>query len=100
MILVWSDPDGDPIAVASESIVGLSILAGAEPAGTVTLVHTVATADRPFLVAAPFKEVLDAWTQARTSGGASGQPGFHGWPVNWWDTLSPPAWKPQGGWPK
>jgi hypothetical protein len=63
VIVAFVDPDGDPIAVESESIVGLSILAGS--GGAVTLVHTTATADRPFQVAAPFAAVLDTWTAAR-----------------------------------
>lgn len=104
MILHFEDQDGDPVAIESASIIGISV-------GTVTGPHRNLLASRvtliwadgvpqPFMVASAFADVLELWTAARESGGTPGRPGYHGWPVNWWDPAEPPAWKPQAGWPK
>jgi hypothetical protein len=107
VILSWTDQDGDPVAIESASIIGISV-------GTVTGPHraipprsvTLIWADgvpQPFMVAAPFAGVLELWTAARESGGTPGRPGYHGWPVNWWDphpsTVMPgaPSWWPKTG---
>lgn len=84
-VLVFSDHDGDPVAVESSAIVGLSVGAvnGPQRAGAdvrVTLIWA-AGATQPFMAATPFAEVLDAWTAARQAGGVGGMPGYHGWPV-------------------
>jgi hypothetical protein len=79
VILAFTDHDGDPIAVDSERIRGLSVGAIARPhpadqSFTVTLVW-VADVPQPFMVAASFAEVLDLWTQAREATAPSSVPG-------------------------
>ena len=106
MILAFLDQEGDPIAIESANIMAVSIgkLNGprtADDNGIVTLIWTVGgPVNRPFMTRQPFAEVLEAWTAARESGGTPGRPGYHGWPVNWWDAAAPPPWAPKGGWPK
>lgn len=106
MILSFVDHDGDPVSVESATIVGLSVgsLNGPRESGAdlrVTLIWA-AGVGQPFMVAAPFDEVLAAWTNARTSGGVDDRPGFHGWPVNWWEPHpsstfpGPAAWTAKG----
>lgn len=92
MILSWVDHEGDEVAIESAAIIGISVGTVTRPLPrpvgapdiTVTLVWCAGAA-QPFMVAAPFAEVLDAWKAARTAGPPSEQPGFHGWPVNWWE---------------
>lgn len=69
-VLTFQDQDGDPVAVDSKLIVGLSVgtVNGPHRAGadvTVTLIWTLGTGDRPFMVAAPFADVLRRWTESR-----------------------------------
>jgi hypothetical protein len=105
LILTWLDHDGDPVAVESASIVGLSVgsLNGPRAAEVRVTLIWAAGVGQPFMVPAPFADVLQAWTDARTSGGTPERPGFHGWPVNWWEphpsSLLPgaPAWAAKGG---
>lgn len=99
MILVWIDHEGDPVAIESALIIGISVGTVAGPhrdilPRSVTLIWA-AGVPQPFMVAAPFQEVLEAWASARESGGTPGRPGYHGWPVHWWDAAAPPAWAPQ-----
>lgn len=72
MILFFVDPDGDPVAVESDAIVGVTVgrITGPRAAeqvaqGTVTLIHTSATVDRPFMVASTFTDVVQTWATAR-----------------------------------
>lgn len=86
MILTFADHDGDPVAVESSSIVGLSVgtVNGPHPAPDpirVTLIWAAGAA-QPFMVAEPFADVAKAWELARQAGGTGGMPGFHGWPVH------------------
>lgn len=67
-VLVWQDQDGDPVAVDSERIIGLSVgsLNGPHRTGadvTVTLIWTDAA--QPFMVAASFADVLHRWIESR-----------------------------------
>lgn len=64
MILNFSDPDGDPIAFESSTIVGLAVGVSDARDGPVT-VTVVATVGGTFKVADPYAEVHRAWTQAR-----------------------------------
>ncbi len=104
MILTFADHEGDPIAVESAAVVGLSVgtINGPQRAGAevrVTLIW-VAGASQPFMVAEPFATVLDAWTAARQAGGTGGLPGYHGWPVHPLHPSSlltgPAAWATKG----
>lgn len=99
MILEFSDQDGDDVAIESSCIVGISV--GVVGEMTVTLVWTLGTGDRPFMVAAPFADVLRAWERARTAGGKAEQPGFHGWPLQYPHPSSvlpgAPAWGAKRG---
>lgn len=109
MILIFSDNDGDEVAVESATIVGLSIgaLNGPKPAEAadvrVTLVWC-AGVPAPFMVGAPFAEVLEAWQAARVAGPPPDLKGSHGWPVNWLDpALKLPGsapWAAMSGGPK
>lgn len=67
MIVVWSDHDGDPVAVDTATIVGLSVGDVTRPRATpvrVTLIWAQGVAE-PFKVAAPFADVLRRWTESR-----------------------------------
>jgi len=69
VILSWQDHDGDSVAVLASAIVGLSVgtINGPRTPGadvTVTLIWAAGAA-QPFMVAAPFAEVLGAWSEAR-----------------------------------
>lgn len=69
MILTFADHDGDPVAVESAQIVGLSVgsLNGPrKPDATITVTLIwAAGAPQPFMVAASFADVLHRWTEAR-----------------------------------
>jgi hypothetical protein len=78
VILAFRDHEGDPVAVDSAAIVGLSVGTINGPRKpdadvTVTLVWARGVA-QPFMVAAPFAEVLDLWTRAREARMAHGAP--------------------------
>lgn len=78
MILCFQDHEGDSIAVDATAIVGLSVgtINGPHKPGaavTVTLVWA-AGVSQPFMVAAPFAEVLDLWTRARQATLPTGAP--------------------------
>jgi hypothetical protein len=109
VILTWADHEGDPVSVESSSIVGISVgslngprAATDTPDLRVTLIWCAGAA-QPFMVAAPFAEVMEAWSAARTAGPPPELKGIHGWPVNWWEphpsTVMPgaPAWGAKGG---
>lgn len=104
-VLVWADHEGDEVAVESASIIGLSVgtVNGPhKPDATVrvTLIWAAGAA-QPFMVAADFSEVLEAWTAARQAGGTGGMPGYHGWPVHPMHPSSvltgPASWLAKGG---
>ena len=69
MIVVWADQDGDPVALDTRRIVGVSVgdvTGPRDPDSSVrvTLVWADGVA-QPFMVAAPFEAVVAAWEQAR-----------------------------------
>lgn len=67
MILRWSDHEGDPIAIESSDIVGLSVGDVTKPRSTalrVTLIWARGIG-QPFMAAATFDEVLVEWQKAR-----------------------------------
>lgn len=105
MILTFADHEGDPVAVESSSIIGLSVgsVNGPRRPGdtvTVTLIWAAGIA-QPFMVNQPFAEVAAAWEAARQDGGTGGMPGYHGWPVHPMHPSSlltgPAAWATKGG---
>lgn len=68
MILSFDDSDGDPIAVESTSIVGLSVGSVTGPRETelrVTLIWTAGTGEKPFMARQSFDQVLTTWQAAR-----------------------------------
>lgn len=105
MILTFADHEGDPVAVESSSIIGLSVgtVNGPHQAGAqirVTLIWAAGAA-QPFMAAEPFADVAKAWEVARQAGGTGGMPGYHGWPVHPLHPSSlitgPAAWATKGG---
>ena len=69
MVLSFADHEGDPVAVDSQAIVGLSVgsINGPRAAGAelrVTLIWAAGIA-QPFMVAASFETVMGAWSEAR-----------------------------------
>lgn len=71
-ICVWTDQDGDAVAVDTALIVGVSVgrIAGPRDVAdecVVTLIWT--TAAQPFMVTAPFAEVVAAWRAGRQQDG-------------------------------
>jgi hypothetical protein len=102
MILTFADHDGDPIAVDSALIVGLSVGAITGPhkpetSVTVTLIWT--TGPQPFMVAAPFADVLRRWTESRGETLAPRvHPGTTGWELQYPDGT-PPSYRYRAGSP-
>lgn len=81
MIVRYVDQDGDPVAVDTALIVGVSVgrvTRAGDPADelVVTLIWTVAP--QPFMVAAPFGEVVSDWTAGRQQDGPPGRPLYPG----------------------
>lgn len=79
MIVLFADQDGDPVAVETTQIVGVSVgdLTGprsAESDVRVTLIwaHGIS---QPFMVAAPFDAVVAAWENGR----AQDRSDMNGW---------------------
>lgn len=68
MILTFCDHEGDPVAVLSERIIGLSVGAlngPRRPDDTITVTLIWTEAAQPFMVAASFADVLHRWTESR-----------------------------------
>lgn len=88
-VLVFQDHEGDPVAVESTTIVGISVgsLNGPREAGAnlrVTLIWAAGVM-QPFMVAAPFADVLHRWTESRGESLAMrrAHPNTIGWQVQY-----------------
>lgn len=101
MILNFVDQDGDDVAIESSCIVGVSVGVDTGTDTTVTLIWALGTGDRPFMVAAPFNDVLAAWGAARSAGPPPDLKGMHGWPLQYPHPSSvlpgAPAWAAKDG---
>jgi hypothetical protein len=90
MIVVWSDQDGDAVAVDTALIAGVSVGDVARPhaAGTsvrVTLVW-VRGVGQPFMVATAFDDVVAAWKAGRETDGPAALTGA---PLMGWQAQYP-----------
>lgn len=73
MIVTWTDQDGDPVAVDTALIVGVSVGRITGPRDpkdecVVTLIWAQGVT-QPFMVATPFEQVLDTWERWREQDG-------------------------------
>lgn len=74
MIVQYVDQDGDPVAIDTALIVGVSVgrITGPRDVAdecVVTLIWAQG-ASQPFMVATPFEQVLDTWERWREQEGA------------------------------
>ena len=68
-IVIWTDHEGDSVAIDSATIVGLSVgtINGPHKVGAEILVTLVWVdgVGQPFMVASTFADVLHRWTESR-----------------------------------
>lgn len=103
MIVFWTDQDGDPVAVDTSLIGGVSVgdVTGPQPAGSptrVTLIWLCGIA-QPFMVRDEFGDVVAAWSKVRQEQGPPSYPPRAGWTLQYPhpSTVLPdpiPPWAP------